>query len=208
MSIIKRAVLLALSLALLLSLTACGGASGPDMPMEVSVNGQTIVMGQTTTGDMAGWGWEVEFTGSQNEIRSDAKYVSCSYHIKIDGGGAGKEFWLYVYVPFQKNMVGSRVDLSKEEKESKTSGVVYRVQVRKSAGKDLDISYNGVNLQDLTWETAEAWGAAVDKGTYTVSAQLTASQGTLDFAESSYHDGELNELMVTMNTNAFAKLQK
>ena len=207
MNIIKRITLLALSLLLVSGLSSCG-ASGPDMPMEFAVNGKTIVIGQTTTGEMAGWGWEVEFMNSQSEIRSNAKYASCHYNIKVDGGGAGREFWVSVYVPFQKNMNGSYVDLSNEEKESRTAGVVYRVSVRKSAGDELNISYNGMDLQDITWDTAEEWGAKVNEDSYgNKDAELAAAQGTLTF-EKSYTDDEVNELTVTMDTNSFSKLQK
>lgn len=207
MSIIKRITLLTLSLALLLGLTACG-ASGPDMPMEVTVEGKTIVIGKTTTAEMKDWGWEVLLRDSQNEIRSDAKYVACYYHVKINGGGAGQEFWLDVYVPFQKNMVGSRVDLSSEEKLSKTEGVVFRVTLRKDAADELNISYNGTNLQDITWDTAAEWGAKVEEDSYgNKSGELSAAQGTLKFKKS-YTDAEVGELTVTMGTNAFTKLQK
>ena len=206
MNIVKRITLLALSLLLTLGLTSCG-ASGPDMPMEVTVNGKTIVIGKTTTGEMAGWGWEVAFMSSQDTIATNAKYVACHYHIKVDGGGAGKEFWVSVYVPFQKNMSGSYVDLSAEEKESKTAGVVYRVDVRKSAGEKLSISYNGMNLQDITWNTAEEWGAKVDDESYYKSAELTVSQGTLKFQQSAGEGDEVNELNVIMSTSAFSKLQ-
>ena len=205
MDLIKRVTLLALSLLLALGLASCG-ASGPDMPMEVTVNGKTIVIGRTTTGEMADWGWEVAFMNSQSDIRKDAKYVACHYHIKVDGGGAGKEFWASVYVPFQKHISGSTVDLSAEEKESKTAGVVYRVSVRKSAGEKLSISYNGTDLQDITWDTAEEWGAKVDGESYRKSAELAAAQGTLTF-EQSYSGGEMNELTVVMDTNSFSKLQ-
>ena len=207
MNLIKRITLLALSLLLALGLTSCG-ASGPDMPMEVTVNGKTIVIGKTTTGEMAGWGWEVSFMNSQSEVRSDAKYVACHYHVKVDGGGAGKEFWVSVYVPFQKNVVGSRVDLSNEERESKTAGVVYRVDVRKSAGAKLSISYNGMDLQNISWDIVEGWGAKVDEESYKKSAELAAAQGTLQFEAASGNNGELNELTVIMSTSAFSKLQK
>lgn len=207
MNIIKRVTLLTLALAMTLGLTACG-PSGPDMPMEATVDGHTIVIGQTTTGEMAGWGWEVEFRSSQNEIRSDAKYVACYYHLKVDGGGAGKEFWADVYVPFQKNMVGDRVDLSKEEKESTTNGVVFRLTLRKSAADELDISYNGMDLQDVTWDTAAEWGATVNEDDYgSKDAELEAAQGSLNFKKS-YTDPEVGELTLTMDTNSFAKLQK
>ena len=207
MNIIKRVTLLTLALAMTLGLTACG-PSGPDMPMEATVDGHTIVIGQTTTAEMAGWGWEVEFRSSQNEIRSDAKYVACYYHLKVDGGGAGKEFWADVYVPFQKNMVGDRVDLSKEEKESTTNGVVFRLTLRKSAADELDISYNGMDLQDVTWDTAAEWGATVNEDDYgSKDAELEAAQGSLNFKKS-YTDPEVGELTLTMDTNSFAKLQK
>ena len=206
MNIVKRITPLVLSLLLVLGLTSCG-ASGPDMPMEVTVNGKTIVLGQTTTGEMSGWGWEVAFMSSQDTIATNAKYVACHYHIKVDGGGAGKEFWVSVYVPFQKNMSGSYVDLSAEEKESKTAGVVYRVDVRKSAGEKLSISYNGKNLQDITWDTAEEWGAKVDEESYYKSAELAAAQGTLKFEQSAGEGDEVNKLTVVMSTGAFSKLQ-
>lgn len=66
MNIIKRITLMGLALAMTLGLTACG-PSGPDMPMEATVEGHTIVIGQTTTAEMAGWGWEVEFRGSDRK---------------------------------------------------------------------------------------------------------------------------------------------
>ena len=206
MNIIKRITLLALSLLLALGLASCGAS--PEMPMEVTVDGKTVVIGKTTTGEMAGWGWEVAFMSSQSDIRKDAKYVACHYHIKVDGGGAGQEFWVSVYVPFQKNISGSTADLSKEEKESKTAGVVYRVSVRKSAGSKLSISYNGMDLQDITWDTVEEWGAKVDEESYYKSAELSAAQGTLKFEQSAGEGDEVNELTVIMSTNSFSKLQK
>ena len=206
MNIVKRITLLTLSLLLALGLTSCG-PSGPDMPMEITVNGRTIVIGQTTTGEMAGWGWEVAFMNSQDTIAKDAKYAACHYHIKVDGGGAGQEFWVSVYVPFQKNMNGSYVDLSNEEQESTTAGVVYRVSVRKSAGEKLSISYNGMDLQDITWDTAGEWGAKVDEESYIKNAELAAARGTLEFKAGSGVNSEVNELNVVMSTGAFSKLQ-
>lgn len=207
MNIIRRIALSALSLLLALGLTSCGAS--PDMPMEITVNGKIILIGRTTTGEMAGWGWDVAFMSSQSEVRSDAKYVACHYHVKVDGGGAGKEFWVSVYVPFQKNISGSgsRVDLSGEEEESKTAGVVYRVDVRKSAGEKLNIFYNGMNLRDITWDTVEEWGGKVDGESYKKSAGLSAARGALTFEAASGNSGELNEMSVVMSTSAFSKLQ-
>ena len=206
MNIVKRAAPLVLSLLLALCLASCG-ASGPDMPMEFTVNGRTVVMGRTTTGEMADWGWETAFTGVPSEISSDAGYASCDYHVAVDGGGSGREFWVSVYVPFRKNMSGGYVDLSAEVEESRTAGVVYRVNVRKSAGDKLSIFYNGTDLQDITWDTAAEWGAGVEEdGSDGREAVLDAARGTLTFGKS-YTRGRLNELTVTMSDSAFAKLQ-
>ena len=202
---VKCITLLSLALTIVLSLSACG-PSGPDMPMEFTIDGHTVALGTTTTGEMAGWGWDVAFTGSQNEIREDAKYVACYYTIsKADG--SGNTFWVTVYVPFQKNISGDYVDFSSEETQSLTEGVVCRLNVRKDSAKNFDISYNGVNLQDITWAKAEEWGAKENEEKYPKTYEMDAAQGSLTF-EKSYTDDEMGELTVTMDTNAFSKLQK
>ena len=205
MNIIKRVVLPALSLLLALGLTSCGAS--PDMPMEITVNGKIILIGRTTTGEMAGWGWEAAFMGAPSEISRDAGYAPFDYHITVDGGGSGREFWVSVYVPFRKNLADGYVDLSAEAEESRTAGMVYRVSVRKSAGDKLDITYNGMDLQDITWDTAAEWGAKVkENGDGGKEAELTAARGTLTF-EKAYTSDKMNELTVTMSDSAFSKLQ-
>lgn len=206
MSIMKKGGMLALALLVVLGLSACG-PKGPDMPMEMELDGHTIVLGETTTGDMAGWGWEVNLTGTQNEIQENAKYVACHYDIRKEDG-SGNQFWVSVYVPFQKNISGNYVDFSAEEKESKTNGVVYRISVRKDASENYDIVYNGMDYQDLTWEDAEGWGAVKDEDAYPTTYDLEAAQGTLKFEKGYTGEDEPGELTVTMNQNAFSRLQK
>ena len=206
MNIMKKCGMLALALLMVLGLAACG-ASGPEMPMEFTIDGHTLELGKTTTGDIAGWGWEVQFTGSQSEIREDAKYVACYYSIKKEDG-SGNQFWVDVYVPFQKNMNGKYVDFSAEEKQSRTEGVVYRVEVRKDASENYDITYNGMDYQDLTWEDAAEWGAAEKEGAYPTTYELAAAQGTLKFEKGYTGQDEPGKLTVTMSTSAFSKLQK
>jgi len=205
MKLTKRVSLLVLALALVAGLTGCG-ASKPEMPMEVTFDDHTVVLGATTTGEMTEWGWDVAFTGSQNEIQEDAKYVACYYTIS-KGEGAGNEFWVTVYVPFQKNVDGRYVDFSAEEKMSLTEGVVCRVNARKSAAENFTVTYNGTNLQDMTWTTAEEWGAVEEEGASRKAYKIDAAQGAVTF-EKSYTDDEMGELEVSMYTNAFDKLQK
>ena len=211
MNIIKRVTLLTLALALTLGLTACdslnlGGLGKPDMPMEITMDDHTIVLGKTTTAEMAGWGWEVNFTGSQNEIREDAKYVGCYYTIRKPGGG---EFTVTVWVPFQKNISGNYVDFSEEEKMSKTEGVVCLVTVRKDAAEEFEILYNGTDYHKLTWETVEEWGAKKDESSTTQKIyKMEVAQGSLKFDEGYISEDEPGRFTVSMNTGAFSKLQK
>ena len=169
----------------------------------------TVVLGKTTTAEMAGWGWELEFNGSQNEIREDAKYVACHFRIKTEEG-SGHEFWVSVYVPFQKNIKGDYVDFSAEEKQSRTEGVVYRVSLRKDAGENIKFTYNGADYHGLTWEDVKAWGAEPTERSSEFSPiyELEAAQGTLKFQKGYTGQDEPGEFAVVMNTNAFAKLQK
>ncbi|MDE6589144.1 MAG: hypothetical protein K2K53_02100 [Oscillospiraceae bacterium] len=207
-NIMKRAVLLTLALALALGLTACG-ASKPDMPMEATFDGHTVALGKTTTAEMAGWGWNLKFTGTQSEIREDAKYVACYYTVEKNDGRSGDVFWVSVWVPFQKNFQGSRgVDFSEEEKMSRTEGVVCRIEMRKDASENFDITYNGKNYQDLTWADAEEWGAEKDEDAYPTTYNMSVAQGSLKFEKGYTSEDEPGKFTISMNTGAFSKLQK
>lgn len=210
MNLTKRAALLTLALALVLGLAACG-AGKPEMPMEITMDDHTIVLGQTTTAEMAGWGWDVQFKGSQDTVNENAKYVACYFTIRKSESGSGDQFSVTVWVPFQKNMVGStKVDLSEEEKMSLTEGVVCRVEVRKDAAKNFKITYNGMDYQDMTWDNAKEWGATETERSNAASPiyELEAAQGTLRFQKGYTGKDEPGEFHVSMNSNAFSKLQK
>lgn len=115
---IKRAALLVLSLALALSLAACG-ASGPDMPMEAELDGHTITLGKTTMADMAGWGYEVFSAGRQDVAHDGDKYIYFHYSLSK---GAGDQFWVSVYTPYYGG-----TNINKEAKEAAQSGIVFAV---------------------------------------------------------------------------------
>ena len=82
-----------------------------------------------------------------------------------------------------------------------------RVDVRRDASQNFEITYNGVNLQDITWAKAGEWGAKENEDAYPKTYEMDAAQGSLKFNKS-YTDDEMGELIVTMHSNAFAKLQK
>lgn len=211
MNLIKRATLLALALIMALGLTACDSVGKPDMPMEITIDDHTIVLGQTSVNDLAGWGWEVNFTGTQNEIREDAKYVACYFTIRKSEKGSGDQFSVSVWVPFQKNFEGDRhVDFSEEEKMAKEGGVVCRVDVRKDAAENFKVVYNGKDYQELTWDDVKEMGATETEQSneYSPIYKLEASQGSLNFKKGYTGKDEPGEFGLGMNSGAFSKLQK
>lgn len=203
MNRIRRGALLALSLVLALCLSACGGER-PDLPMELTVDSHTIVLGRTTTGDLADWGWSVHLIAPRDNLTEETQYVTCDFRIDK---GEGSRFSVAVLVPFQRNFVGpDQVDLIEEARLSLTQGVVSEVTVDKAAAGQFRISYDGVDCRALTWDDAGAWGArrargaAADAPVYT----LEAARGALTFA------GDWDALArftVALSLEAFSALQ-
>lgn len=200
---IKRGALLALSFVLALCLPACGGEK-PDLPMELTVDGHAVVLGETTTGDLAGWGWDVDLLAPQDNITQETQYVACDYHV---GKGEDSRFSVTVLVPFQRNFVGAdQVDLIEEARLSLTRGVVSHVTVDRAAAGQFRIAYRGADCRALTWEDVRAWGARRVRGSAGGGAlyELEASQGLLSFQG----DGDAPaRFTVGLSLEAFAALQ-
>ena len=198
MSIIKRITLLALSLALLLGLTAC--SAGPDMPMEAVVDGYTITLGKTTVADLTALGYELSSAGRQDVAHDGDKYI---YFMYMLSKGAGYSFWVNVYTPYYG---GSNIN--KEASEAATSGIVYSVTLSKSALEKMSASYNGMDIQDVTFDTAQEWGAKQDKDASKVTWRLTAAKGSLSFTAENTSSEEMHSLQVSMNIKTFAVMNK
>lgn len=205
MNHVRRALTLFLSLVLALGLAACG-PGGPDMPMEIQIDGDAIVLGQTTLPDLARLGWKAKLTGAQREIRAKAKFVGFHYRLERTDG-SGVQFWASVYVPFQGNVSGGSADISQEQAIAGEEGVLYRVEARKDAAGDCDIFYNGVNLQDMTCARARRWGAVKDEAQSRTTYTLEAARGSLSFEQSDTDSG-LGGLTITMSAAAFEKLRE
>lgn len=201
----KTALTLFLALALALGLTGCG-PSGPDMPMEIQIDGDAIVLGQTTMSDLTGMGWKAKITGAQREIRAKAKFVAFHYRLERTDG-SGVQFWASVYVPFQGKASGGSADISQERAIAGTEGILYRVEVRRDDAQGRDVFYNGVNLQELTCAQAQRWGAARDEERSPVTYSLEAARGSLKF-EQSDTGGGLGGLTIAMSAGAFEELQE
>lgn len=199
MNLIKRIILLTLSLALLLGLTSCG-ASGPDMPMEVTIDGYTVVLGKTTVADLTALGYELSSAGRQDVAHEGDKYIYFMYMLTK---GAGYSFWVNVYTPYYGG-----TNINKEASEAAESGIVYSVTVNKSAAKDMSVRYNGTDLQAITFDTAKEWGAKQDDSTSKVTWRLTASQGPLAFTAENSSSTEMHSLQVSLSEKAFQAMQK
>lgn len=197
MNLIKRMMVLILVLAAAFGLTAC---SGPEMPMEAVFDGNTIVLGKTTMQEMIDWGYEVNSAGRQDVAHDGDKYIAFHYSLNK---GAGNQFWVSVYVPWS----GS-TEISKEQSASVTEGIVYAVTLSKSASEKVEVSYNGRNLQDISFDDAKEWGAKQDKEASKVTWKLTAAQGFLRFEAENTFTEELDEVWVSLSQKAFEKMQE
>lgn len=203
----KTALTLFLALALALGLTGCG-PSGPDMPMEIQVDGSAIVLGRTTMSDLTGLGWRAKITGAQREIRAKAKFVAFHYRLERTDG-SGVQFWASVYVPFQGKSSGGSADITQEQAAAGTEGVLYRVEVRREAAQDCDIFYNGVSFQELTTAHAQRWGGVREEGQSPAAYSLEAALGRLEFQPSDTDaDGGLDGLAIVMSDSAFQEMRE
>lgn len=205
MNHVRRALTLFLSLVLALGLAACG-PSGPDMPMEIQIDGDTIVLGQATLPDLVRLGWKAKLTGAQREIRAKAKFVAFHYRLER-ADGSGVQFWASVYVPFQGKASGGSADISQERAIAGTEGILYRVEVRRDDAQGRDVFYNGVNLQDMTCARARRWGAVKDEAQSRTVYTLEVARGNLNFEQSDTDSG-LGGLTITMSAAAFEELRE
>lgn len=183
---------------MMLMLTAC--ASGPEMPMQVTVDGYDIVIGKTTMQDLIDQGYEVNNNGNQDVAKDGDRYISFYYSLDK---GAGHQFWVTVCVPWS-----GKADISAESAQSATEGIVRSVEVRKSAAEDVSVVYNDVELADMSFDNATEWGAKVNKDKSVKTYQLTAKQGFLTWEAVNTSDQEFNELRVQMSQKEFEKMQE
>lgn len=182
---------------LLLNLTACGNA--PQMPMEIMVDGYKIEIGKTIMQDLIDLGYEVHSSGRQDVAKDGDKYISFYYSLDK---GAGHQFWVTVLVPWS----GS-TDISAEQSSSVTEGIVRGVIVSKSAAEDITVTYNDVDLTEMSFDQATDWGAKEDADQSVKTYKLTAAQGFLRWeAENTLHD-DFDELSIQMSMSAFEKMQ-
>ena len=195
----KKYLSLLLIVILVFSLTACAGMR-VDMPMELTIDGHTIVLGQTTMKDMTDLGYEVSLTAMPDTVSRDDKYVPFYYRLSK---GAGNELFVTVYVPW-----GGSSDISAEAGLAPTEGVIRRVEVRTSTVEKVEAYYNGVAIKELTFETACEWGAKQDEEAYALTYEINAKDGLVKFASQSWQYEEFYVLTLQLSKKKFEQMQK
>ncbi len=193
-----KCISLLLSLLLMLGLTGCGA---PDVPMEVTIDGNTIVLGQTTMQDLIDLGYEPHLQSRQDVARDGDTYITFYYSLDK---GAGNQFWADVAVPWS----GSS-NINDETTRSATEGIVRSVKFSISSTEKVTASYNGVDIQDMTFDYGiEEWGAKKDDRTTVPAWLATVKRGSLRMESESTMDEEFHELTVSLSLKELEKMQK
>ena len=191
---------LVVALVLALSLTACSGG-GKDMPMEVTVDGNTIVLGQTTMQQISDWGYKTSMTGTQDTAKDGDKFISIFFSASDD---SGNRFSITACVPW-----GGKTDISHERSIAPTEGIVKAVYFTFGSTKNAEVIYNGMKMTDLSYEYAEKeWGATSEKQEYNkMKYTVKAKNGSVVLTGTSTTNDDFNELSIQLTQAAFNKMQ-
>ncbi|MCI8492185.1 hypothetical protein AALA99_06510 [Anaerotruncus colihominis] len=183
---------------MLIALAACGGA---DMPMEATLDGYTIVLGQTTVQDLVDRGYEAHLEKMPDVARDGDKYIS--FHYSLDRG-AGDQIFVTVSVPWSGN-----TDITAETKLSTSAGILQAVTFTKTATEKVEALYNGVSVQDLSFDfAAQEWGAKEKKDASKKTYTLQAKRGFVQFQSHLTGDEDFHSVSVTLSDKEFEKMQK
>ncbi len=187
-----------LTLFILLGLTGCG--SGKDLPMEVTLDGYTVVLGETTIQDIVDLGYEPHLERLPDVASDGDKYISFYYSLDR---GAGDQFWIWVCVPWSGNS-----DISSETTLSLTEGIIKSVTFSKGSTEKISASYNGMDIQELSFEYAiDEWGAKENDKTTIKAYKADLKKGYLSMEAESTLDEELYELTVSLSQKQFDSMQ-
>ncbi len=193
-----KCITLLLALLLVFGLTGCGA---PDVPMEATIDGNTIVLGQTTMQDLIDLGYEPHLQSRQDVARDGDAYITFYYSLDK---GAGHQFWADVAVPWSGD-----TNINDEAALSTTEGIVRSVKFSKSSTEKIKASYNGIDIQDMTFDYGiEKWGAKKDDRTTVPAYLATVKRGSLRMESESTLEEEFHELTVSLSMKELEKMQK
>lgn len=194
----KKFTAVLLLLTMLLGLAGCGGTV--DMPAEVTIDGYTIVLGETTMQELQDQGYEVFFSSSQDTARDTDKYITFVYVVKKT---SKQQFSVTVGVPWEKGK-----NINKEKKLSATEGIIKSITMRKDSLTDVEVLYNDVNLQDLTFEYGESEWGAKKQDSSTLSYQTKTKNGYVTLKAENTFKEEFYSLKVELHMRGFEAMQK
>ena len=194
----KKFTAVLLLFTMLLGLVGCGSTA--NLPAEVTIDGYTIVLGETTMQDLKDQGYEVSFSSSQDTAKKTDKYITFVYLVKKS---AKQQFFVNVCVPWEKGK-----NINKEKKLSATEGIIKSITMSKSGLADVEVIYNDVNLQELTFEYGESEWGAKKQDTSVLSYEIKTKNGYVTLSAENTNKEEFYSLKVELHMRGFEAMQK
>ena len=195
----RKPILLTCLLLLVFCITAC--AKKVDLPMEITIDGYTIVLGQTTVKDMMERGYEIHTDAMPDVAHEGDKYIPFYYSLDR---GAGDQIHVTVMAPWS-----GESDISSEQSFAATEGIIKAVSFRLTSVEKVEVTYNGMNVNDLSFDYAQKeWSAKPKDGSTNTRYQVDATRGFVILETAHSSDEEYGALNIQLTEKEFEKMQE
>lgn len=195
----RKPILLTCLLLLVFCITAC--AKKVDLPMEITIDGYTIVLGQTTVKDMMERGYEIHTDAMPDVAHGGDKYIPFYYSLDR---GAGDQIHVTVMAPWS-----GESDISSEQSFAATEGIIKAVSFRLTSVEKVEVTYNGMNVNDLSFDYAQKeWSAKPKDGSTNTRYQVDATRGFVILETAYSSDEEYGALNIQLTEKEFEKMQE
>lgn len=195
----RKPILLTCLLLLVFCITAC--AKKVDLPMEITIDGYTIVLGQTTVKDMMERGYEIHTDAMPDVAHEGDKYIPFYYSLDR---GAGDQIHVTVMAPWS-----GESDISSEQSFVATEGIIKAVSFRLTSVEKVEVTYNGMNVNDLSFDYAQKeWSAKPKDGSTNTRYQVDATRGFVILETAYSSDEEYGALNIQLTEKEFEKMQE
>ena len=195
----RKPILLTCLLLLVFCITAC--AKKVDLPMEITIDGYTIVLGQTTVKDMMERGYEIHTDAMPDVAHEGDKYIPFYYSLDR---GAGDHIHVTVMAPWS-----GESDISSEQSFAATEGIIKAISFRLTSVEKVEVTYNGMNVNDLSFDYAQKeWSAKPKDGSTNTRYQVDATRGFVILETAYSSDEEYGALNIQLTEKEFEKMQE
>ena len=195
----RKPILLTCLLLLVFCITAC--AKKVDLPMEITIDGYTIVLGQTTVKDMMERGYEIHTDAMPDVAHEGDKYIPFYYSLDR---GAGDQIHVTVMAPWS-----GESDISSEQSFAATEGIIKAVSFRLTSVEKVEVTYNGMNVNDLSFDYAQKeWSAKPKDGSTNTRYQVDATRGFVILETAYSSDEEYGALNIQLTEKEIEKMQE